>query len=48
MSLIVASHFLAASLLTLLLPVGVLIVVGLYWAVLLRRRSAGARSGKVE
>lgn len=48
MSLIVASHFLAASLLSLLLPVGVLVVVGLYWALLLRRRSAGARSGKVE
>ena len=48
MSLIVASHFLAASLLTLLLPVGVLLLVGLYWALLLRRRSAGARSGKVE
>jgi hypothetical protein len=48
MSLIVASHFLTASLLTLLLPVGVLVVVGLYWALLLRRRSTGARSGKVE
>jgi hypothetical protein len=48
MSLIVASHFLAASLLTLLLPVGVLVLVGLYWAFLLRRRSSGARSGKVE
>jgi hypothetical protein len=48
MSLIVASHFFTASLLTLLLPVAVLVLVGLYWALLLRRRSAGARSGKVE
>lgn len=48
MSLILASHFLAASLLTLLLPVGILVAVGLYWALLLRRRSAGARTGKVE
>jgi len=48
MSLILASHFLAASILTLLLPVGLVLVVGLYWALLLRRRSAGARTGKVE
>jgi hypothetical protein len=48
MSLILTSHFLTASLLTLLLPVGLLVVVGLYWAVLLRRRSAGGRTGKVE
>jgi hypothetical protein len=48
MHMILASHFLAGSILTLVLPVGLLIVVGIYWAVLLRRRSAGARSGKVE
>jgi hypothetical protein len=30
------------------LPVGMLVAVGIYWALLLRRRSAGARSGKVE
>jgi hypothetical protein len=48
MSLIVASHFLAGSLLTFALPVGTLIAVGLYWALLLRRRSNGARGGKVE
>jgi hypothetical protein len=48
MSPVVASHFLIASLLTLLVPVGVLAAVGVYWALLLRRRSAGARSGKVE
>ena len=46
--MIVASHFLAGSILTLVLPVGLLIVVGIYWAILLRHRSAGARSGKVE
>ena len=33
--------------LTLALPVGLLVAVGIYWALLLRRRSAGARSGKV-
>ena len=48
MHTIVASHFLAGSILTLVLPVGLLIVIGIYWAILLRRRSAGARSGKVE
>ncbi len=48
MHTIVASHFLTASILTLVLPVGLLIAVGIYWAVLLRRRAAGARSGKVE
>jgi cytochrome c-type biogenesis protein CcmH/NrfF len=48
MHMIVASHFLAGSILTLVLPVGLLIIVGIYWAFLLRRRSAGARSGKVE
>jgi hypothetical protein len=48
MHMIVASHFLAGSILTLVMPVGLLIVVGIYWAFLMRRRSAGARSGKVE
>jgi hypothetical protein len=48
MHMIVASHFLAGSILTLVLPVGLLVIVGIYWAFLLRRRSAGARSGKVE
>jgi hypothetical protein len=43
-----ASHFLAGSILTLVLPVGLLVAVGIYWALLLRRRSSGARSGKVE
>jgi len=48
MSLIVASHFLAGALLTWAMPIGTIIAVGLYWAVLLRRRSAGARTGKIE
>lgn len=46
--MIVAAHFLAGSILTLVMPVGLLIIIGIYWAVLLRRRSAGARGGKVE
>jgi hypothetical protein len=48
MLLTVASHFFAGSLLTLLMPVGLLILVGLYWAWLIRRRSAGTRAGKTE
>jgi len=48
MLLTIASHFFAASLLTLLMPVGLLILVGLYWALLIRRRSAGTRTGKIE
>ena len=46
MLLTIASHFFAGSLLTLLLPVGLLVAVGVYWALLIRRRSAGTRSGK--
>ncbi len=46
MPLTVASHFFAGSLLTLLLPVGLLVGVGLYWAWLIKRRSAGTRTGK--
>jgi hypothetical protein len=46
MNTIVASHFLAGSILTLVMPVGLLIAIGIYWAVLLRRRSQG--SGKAE
>ena len=48
MLLTIASHFFAASLLTLLMPVGLLILVGLYWALLIRRRSAGTRTGRTE
>lgn len=45
--MLVASHLLAGEILTLVLPVGVLIAVGLYWWILLRRRTPGARSGRV-
>ncbi len=48
MHLLVASHFLTGAILTLVVPVGLLIIIGLYWLVLLRRRAPGARSGKVE
>ena len=48
MSLVLGSHFLAGALLSWAMPIGVLLIVGLYWALLLRRRSAGARSGKTE
>jgi len=48
MRMIVASHFLTGALLTWAMPIGVLLAVGIYWAVLLRRRAAGARTGKVE
>jgi hypothetical protein len=44
----VASNFEAGAILTLVLPVGVLIAVGVYWWILLRRRTPGARSGKVQ
>ena len=44
----IASHFLAGSILSLLLPVGLLAAIGIYWWVLLRWRAPGARSGKVE
>ena len=47
MLLTIASHFFAGSLLTLLLPVGVLVGVGLYWAWLIKRRSAADRTGKM-
>jgi hypothetical protein len=48
MHTVLASHFLAGAILTLVLPVGTLVAVGIYWALLLRRRSAGARSGRVD
>ena len=48
MSLVFGSHFFAGALLSWALPIAVLILVGLYWALLLRRRAADAHSGKVE
>ena len=41
MSTVVASHFLAGAVLSLALPIGAVIAVGFYWALLLRRRSSG-------
>jgi hypothetical protein len=38
---VIAAHFLAGSILTLVMPVGLLIAIGIYWSVLLRRRSGG-------
>lgn len=43
-----ASHFLTGAILSLLLPVGLLVAVGIYWWALLRRRAPGARTGKVQ
>lgn len=39
MTSIVAAHFLAGAILSLLLPVGLLVAVGIYWWYLLRRRA---------
>jgi cytochrome c-type biogenesis protein CcmH/NrfF len=36
-----ASHFLAGSLLTWAMPIGLLLLVGLWWTVLMKRRSGG-------
>jgi hypothetical protein len=36
---ILAAHFLAGSILSLLMPVGLLVAVGIYWWVILRRRA---------
>jgi cytochrome c-type biogenesis protein CcmH/NrfF len=48
MHLIVASHLLLGEVLTWAMPIAVLIAIGVYWALLLRRRSPGAGTGKVE
>lgn len=42
------TDFLTGEILTLVLPVGLLVAVGIYWWVLLRRRHPGARTGKVQ
>lgn len=44
----VASHFLTGAILSLLVPVGLVVAVGIYWWALLRRRAPGARTGKVQ
>ena len=38
---LIASHFLAGSVLTLVMPVGLFVLVCIYWAIVLRRRSGG-------
>lgn len=39
MTSIIAAHFLAGAILTLLVPVGLLVAIGIYWWFLLRRRA---------
>jgi cytochrome c-type biogenesis protein CcmH/NrfF len=38
---LIAAHFLAGSLLTWAMPIGLLLLVGLWWTVLMKRRSGG-------
>ena len=38
---VMAAHFLAGSLLTWAMPIGLLIIVAVWWSVLLKRRSNG-------
>ncbi|HEX7083776.1 MAG TPA: hypothetical protein VF186_06655 [Gaiellaceae bacterium] len=45
---LLAAHFLAGAILSWAMPIVLLVLVGIYWMLLLRRRSAGARSGKVQ
>jgi hypothetical protein len=45
---LLAAHVLVGEVLTWAFPIALCILVGLYWALLLRRRSAGARTGKVQ
>lgn len=37
-----ASHFLIGSILTLVMPTGLLIAVTIWWTILIRRRSGGS------
>ena len=39
---VIASHFLAGAILSWAMPLGLLIAIGIYWTVLLRRRSGGS------
>jgi cytochrome c-type biogenesis protein CcmH/NrfF len=36
---LIASHFLAGAILTWAMPIALLIAIGVYWSVILRRRS---------
>jgi cytochrome c-type biogenesis protein CcmH/NrfF len=38
---LMASHFLAGAVLTWAMPIGLLIVVGIWWSLLIRRRPGG-------
>ncbi len=38
---VMAAHFLTGSLLTWAMPIGLLIVIAVWWSVLLKRRSSG-------
>jgi len=38
---VMAAHFLAGALLTWAMPIGLLLVIALWWSVLLKRRSNG-------
>jgi cytochrome c-type biogenesis protein CcmH/NrfF len=38
---LIAAHFLAGSLLTWAMPIGLLLLIGLWWTVLMKRRSDG-------
>jgi cytochrome c-type biogenesis protein CcmH/NrfF len=38
---LIAAHFLAGSLLTWAMPIGLLLLIGLWWTVLMKRRSGG-------
>jgi cytochrome c-type biogenesis protein CcmH/NrfF len=38
---LIASHFLAGSLLTWAMPIGLLLAIAIYWIVLLRRSGGG-------
>ena len=38
---VMASHFLAGAILTWALPIALLLAIGVYWTLLLRRRSRG-------
>ena len=46
MTTVIASHYLAGSLLTWAMPIGLLVIVGVYWTLLVRRRSAPPRADK--
>lgn len=39
---VIASHFLAGSILSWAMPIGLLIAIAIYWMVLLKRRSGGS------